>query len=349
MLNVVVASDDNYASLLLISVTSLLENNSDFECINVYVLDDNLSQYNKNRINNLKNTYSCNIFFIKIKQLDSLDINLFALEKDLTGTSLTTYARLFMPSLLPKDIDKLLYLDCDSLIVGSFKELWQMDISEYYCAAVLGTMNNNILKLYGFDEEDSYINAGFLLVNLKKWREDNVEEKFLEFLANNQGRFFYHDQGVINDVFKHKIKIIEPKYNLQYFFQYYDYDLARKYRGIDTDYYTKEIVDESRENPIFLHFCGHEYERPWNNQYHKYSRLFKEYAEKAGCDDVICYIESPSLKAKLFYKATDNNLLKFILKLIPKKLVKNIIDKGSTENYRKYSLKARESLNENDK
>lgn len=346
MLNIVFASDDNYVSLLMIAAISLLENNvKDFDLINIYILDDGISKSSKQKINSLTDKYSCKINFIKTKDLNSLNINIVDLEKKYTGVSLTTYARLFLSSLLPDDLNKVIYLDCDAIIMDSFKDLWGMDITDYYCAGVLDTMNETIKGLYGFNESDEYINAGFLFVNLEKWRNDNVEQLFIKFLYEHQNEFYYHDQGVINNVFKNRIKIVEPKYNLQFGFQYYDYDLARKFRGIRTEYYTKKIVDESRDNPVFLHFCGHEFDNPWRNKDHKYNAEFIKYAKLANCEDIINYVEAPSLKSKLFYKGVGNPFINLILKIIPANIVRRIIVKNGIANYKKQKSKVIASFN----
>lgn len=341
MLNVLFAADNNYASFLKISLISLLENNTDdFDHINVYILDDGINNKNKRKIINLTSNYSCSITFIETKKLDKMDFNVLGLERNLNKSSLTTYARLFMSTLLPENIDKIIYLDCDSLIVDSYKELWKLDISNYYCAGVLDGINTSIKEKLGFKKEDEYINAGFLLVNLEKWRKNNVEETFIKFMVENQHKFYQHDQGVLNNVFKKKILIVEPKYNLQIYFQTLDYDLARKYTCMETKYYTKEIVDECRKHPVFLHFCGPNYDRPWFNKYHPYAELFKKYAIKANCEDVITYINELPLKAKIFYKGMNNILIRLTLKIIPTFLVRRLINKNALKGFEKQNKKA---------
>lgn len=162
MLNVVFAADDNYASFLSISLNSLLEHNStDFDHINVFILDDGISEENKAKITSLTKNYSCSISFIETKKLDEMDFNVLGLERNLNKSSLTIYARLFISTLLPKDVDKILYLDCDSLIVDSYKELWNLEISNYYCAAVLDGINTSVKEKLGFKKDEIYINSGF--------------------------------------------------------------------------------------------------------------------------------------------------------------------------------------------
>ena len=189
MLNIVFASDDNYVPLLGVAITSLIKNNQDdFDKINIFILDDEISENNKKRLEKLVDNPNHILIFIKTKKLDDLKINLLHMYKNL-HISFTNYARLFMADLLPKDIDKVIYLDCDGLIVDSLNEVWNANIDDYYCGAVLAGMSDAHKQYLGFKLDDSYFNSGFLLVNLKKWRQDNVEEKFIQFMVENQNKF----------------------------------------------------------------------------------------------------------------------------------------------------------------
>lgn len=330
-MNIVLASDDNYVPLLTISIVSLLENNyKDFDEINVFILNDGITNQNIEKIKNILNKYNCNISFIKTKNIENLNLNIVSLERD-NIASFTTYSRLFIGSLIPDNIDKIIYIDCDILNVYSLKQLWEEDISDYYCAAVLDCCNTTIQEMLGISEEDNYINAGMLYINLKKWREDNVEEKFIEFMMNNQNRFYQHDQGIINNVFKGKIKIISPRYNLQGYFQYMSYKVSKKFSCIDNEYYSKEIMDDARKNPIFLHFCAADFFRPWQNEKHPYANLYRKYAKLANFESVIDYTANFNGKQRLFQKLSENKIGDFILGLTPYSLVKNVINKNAVK------------------
>ena len=330
-MNIVLASDDNYVPLLTISIVSFLENNSnEFNEINVFILDDGISKQNIDKINNILNKYKCNVVFIKTKNIEHLNSKIVSLEKD-NIASFTTYSRLFIGSLIPDNIDRIIYLDCDILVVNSVKQLWDEDISDYYCAAVLDCCNTTVQKMLGISEGDNYINAGILYVNLKKWREDNVEEKFIEFIMNNQNRYYQHDQGIINNTFKNNIKIISPKYNLQGYFQFMSYKVSKKFSGIDNEYYSKEIIDEARKNPVVLHFCGSNFFRPWKNENNHYTNLYKKYAKLADSESVIDYSVNFNNKLKLFQNLSKIRIGNFILGLTPYSLVKNVLDKNAVK------------------
>ena len=330
-MNIVLASDDNYVPLLTISIVSFLENNcNEFDEINVFILNDGISKQNIEKISNSLYKYNCNIDFIKTKNIEHLNSKIVSLEKD-NISSFTTYSRLFIGSLIPDTIDKIIYLDCDILVVDSVKQLWDEDISDYYCAGVLDCCNTTVQKMLGISEEDNYINAGMLYVNLKKWREDNVEDKFIEFIMNNQNRYYQHDQGIINNTFKDNIKIISPKYNLQGYFQFMSYKVSKKFSGIDNEYYSKEIIDEARKNPVFLHFCGANFFRPWKNEKNHYANLYKKYAKLADSESVIDYSVNFNIKLKLFQNLSGIKLGDFILGLTPYSLVKNVLNKNAVK------------------
>jgi len=317
----------------------LLENNEkDFDCINIFIIDDGINISNKNKILELTEKYNCKITFIQ-PNFDSINI---LMPHHLN--SFTTYSKLFISTILPDNIDKIIYLDCDSLILGSYKELWNLDIDNYYCAGVLDIVSEDIKKLFWYLDVNSYINAGFLLINLKKWREDLIEERFIDFLSKNYGKFYFVDQGVINLVFDGKIKVVEPKYNLMCYFQFLDYDLAKNFSGIENEYYSKEIVDESRKNPVFLHFIRGGLNRPWNNKNHKYNEEYVKYAKLVGCESVIHYIKSPALFAKLSFKSENNKLLKFFLKLIPKNIFLNYEKKKTVDCFKYLEKKANDAV-----
>ena len=75
------------------------------------------------------------------------------------------------------NLDKIIYLDCDSIIADSLEDLDNIDISDYYIAGVQDTVTNFFKTSIGLNKDDRYINAGMLVINLKKWREDKIEEK----------------------------------------------------------------------------------------------------------------------------------------------------------------------------
>ena len=215
ILNVLFSSNDDFCPYLGVSLYSFLKYNHDeFEKINIFIFDDNIDKSNKEKLNQISNQFNQDLIFIKVSDIQSKFENKLDLMEKEGITSITTYNRLFASSIL-KDIDKLLYLDADSLIFGSFKELWGFNLDEFYIGAVEDLLSIDIVKTnIGMESSKGYVNAGFLLINLKKWREVNIEEKFLDFQTKTHDKFIFHDQGIINGVCKDHILYLHPKYNL---------------------------------------------------------------------------------------------------------------------------------------
>ena len=185
-LNVVYSSDNNYAQHVGVSMISLFENNKDFNNINIYLIENNISLQNKNRLESICEKYNRKIKFISFDEFSKkLKLNM-----EITQFLLVHMLDYFYLAHIEESIDKIIYLDCDSIINGSLSDLWNTDISEYYVAGVCDTVSDNTKIRINMDLYSSYINSGMLLINLKKWREESIEKKFIEFINLYTGKYF---------------------------------------------------------------------------------------------------------------------------------------------------------------
>lgn len=316
LLNVLFASNEAFAPYLSVAMYSLLENNSkDFDKINIFVFDDGITEQSKDKLVSVSDAFNGEMQFIPLTNIQEIIGNkIHSMEKEGVD-SLTTYARLFASSALP-NVDKLLYLDADSLILGSFKDLWDLDMGDNYIGGVEDLFNiDYIKKEIGLEKHNKYINAGFLLINLKKWREVDIEAKFIEFLIDHSDRFIFHDQGIINGVCKDKVLYIDPKYNLISLFHGIPYKKAIKMAGIP-GYYDEATVKNAQKNPVFLHFSGGVLNRPWSNKNQPYYKLYYEYVAKTPFDGEV-ELADIAFKDELFYMFYQSRILTWGLNLIP--------------------------------
>lgn len=275
-LNIVYSTDNNYAQHTGVSICSLLENNKQFDTINIYIIENNISNENKEKINKIVYRYRRNIKYIDFKKCkDKLNLNME------WKISLSSYARLFIASLLPKNVEKVLYYDCDTVIVDSLDEIWNINIDEYYIAAVQDTVKNSTKTAVGIDKKYKYINSGMLLINLKKWREEKVEEKFLTFIKEHNGNVIHHDQGVINGVLYKKIKIISPRFNLMTVYYTMTREEMFKYYGMEGKFYSELEIKEAIDKVVYIHYTPGFTSRPWikgckhprKDEYWKYLKM----------------------------------------------------------------------------
>ena len=68
ILNVMYLTDNNYVVFAGVSIISLFENNKDIENINVYVIDDSISEKNKKIYLDIANKYKRNIIFLDLSK-----------------------------------------------------------------------------------------------------------------------------------------------------------------------------------------------------------------------------------------------------------------------------------------
>ena len=309
-LNVVYSTDDGYVQHLAVSLLSLLENNKNIEDIQVYILDNEISFKNKKELEKICNGYQRKIDFIPINEaLSKIKLN--------TDFSISSYARLFMGSFI-KD-DKALYLDCDTLVLGSLKRLIETDIDEYYVAAVQDTVSKELRYAVDVPDKYQYVNAGILYINLKKWREDNIENLFKECISKHNGNVPHHDQGTINSVCKDKILVLDVRYNL--------YDTAIFYKAKEfkkmfdlKKYYTQSELEEARVNPIIIHFTPAHYGRPWFEKCtHPFKNEYRTFLKKTKwADNIIKEVDGTK-------KSGRRKIKQILYKVLPFNIYCNLI------------------------
>ena len=134
---------------------------------------------------------------------------------EIRNISKACYNRLMIPWVIP-NYDKIIYSDVDIIFKGDISELYNTDLKDALVAGVGGSVwNKGIIKKYlqkiNADSEE-YINSGFLLINSKLQREENLKERYLTL---SRKKFLYQDQDIINLVCKGKIKKLPNSYNVK--------------------------------------------------------------------------------------------------------------------------------------
>ena len=214
--NICYSLDSHYVEQLAVSMSSVLSNSNEDENINFYILDGGLSDTEKANIELLKKIKNFSIEYIKINQEDFKVCPLLK-EKDKKYSSyhvtLPTYFRFKLPSLL-KNIDKILYIDCDVIVRTSLKGLFKENLNNKALAMVVDAESKKEAKRLNLKR---YYNAGVMLINLDFWRKNNVEEKLFNYAKNNSDKILWQDQDIVNIVLEDRIKNISEKWNFQYF------------------------------------------------------------------------------------------------------------------------------------
>ncbi len=257
---IVYASDDKFAEILGISIISLFENSKDMQEIIVYILDSGISAVNKRKIESIFKKYKRGIpGWIKAKNI-SKEISM---EVSADRGSLSQYARLFISSLLPGDIKKVLYLDCDILVLKSINKLWNLDLHGKTIAALMDAFSRHYRVNIGLKPYDVMFNSGVMLVDLQKWKKQKIEEKLLNFISERNGNIQQGDQGALNAVLSNDTYCFEPCFNSVSIYFDFSYDELLVYRKPPAFYKRSQIKNAVTE-PYIVHFTtSFLSKRPW--------------------------------------------------------------------------------------
>jgi len=296
------ATDENYIPFTGISMTSLFENNKEFDRITVYILDNGIQAKGREALCAIARQYRRELDFLDCSELHLwLGENVIRMFQNCeTNVPITSYARLFLPQLLPETVDKILYLDADSLILGQYQKLWNMDCSKYAVMGVLDNVSKAAREKIEISTDSNYINAGMILMNIKRLRELRFIDAVTAFIEKHNGRVYHHDQGVINGVLNKEIGILPPEYNMLSFA--YDHNSVRDtvYMYGIPRYYTQEEMDKAKSTPVFVHFTEGYLQRPWiAHCKHPVQQEWMNYKAKTIWNDMPIQPDRRSRKLKL--------------------------------------------------
>lgn len=206
-----------------------------------------------------------------------------------------SYFRLYLTDILPASIDKVLYLDGDLIVRHSLKELWDVDLSGYALAAVpdMREATTDRFDGLGYSRSLGYFNAGVLLINLAYWRRHEAIKIFGEFLRDRWETIRFHDQDVLNYVFREQKVMLPIKFNLQdgYLWETPEYDCSR---------YEEEVI-EARKDPVIVHFAGEI--KPWKYSCspNPFRSTFFKYQKMTKWKGVSIDERSNSMKVRNFF------------------------------------------------
>jgi len=286
--------DNNYTLPTIVAMTSMLENVQKGTEYKYYLLvSGDFTQENKQKILSLKEKY-------KSKQFDINFIDMKDEFKDAKQSRLgaAAYYRLVLPNLL-SHYDKCVYLDGDTIVNKDLSEFFNIDVKDYYVGGVKdfdhGDWHHKNLAVLGIDNS-WYINSGVLLMNLKKLRDDKIENKFKWLFKDKLEYCGFADQDILNACCYGKIKLLSQKYNAMC-----------------------EV-----ENPVIRHFAGN---KPWKNFGAFLAEKWWEYAVKSGFYDKVpkaLEIKKKILEVRNNPKSSANKTLEDGIYTISSKLAPNM-------------------------
>lgn len=277
ILNVVYSFDDGYAQHAGVSILSLLENNRDIDEINVYIIDNSIEKINKERLNSIIEHFRRTITYL----------DLYELTKDLcvnTQFNRSAYGRIFISEVL--SLDEILYIDSDTVINHSLKELLEIDMTNYLVAGVQDTVNPYYLYMIDLNSCSRYINdGGIIILNLALWRKKKIMQQCVDFIVKFDGNPPHNDQGTINYVCRNAIKILPANYNVMNpMFNFSSKQIQDLFKM--KKYYSQQEVNDAISNPVVIHYTDEFFNRPWFiNCTHPLKQTYLDYLKKSPWAD----------------------------------------------------------------
>ncbi len=271
---IVLAADNNYRYPLMVTMLSAIMNadtNTEYQFI--ILISDEFEVNSKKMINELLQQYNMPeaIFYNMGKSYDEIKMQI-------KHISHATFYRLQLPKLLKK-IEKCIYLDVDIVVKKDLKEFFNIDMEDKYIAGVKAAgyyypeekkeKNMQMLEIATFDQ---YINAGVLILNLKKMREDNLSAVFQQLLEKN---FPSQDQDILNAACYNHIKILPIKYNAMTKYNVGEKDAYDEIECLPICY-TREEWNEACESPVIIHYADRW--KPWQDLRGQFVEEWWEYA-----------------------------------------------------------------------
>jgi len=278
LIHIACAIDNAYAKHCACMILSLLDHcPSDVqERLQIHIITDGLE---KGELRKFKRTVR-NKCVLKFYTIDNSVLKDAPLSHHLT---LSTYYRILLPRILDENIEKVLYLDSDLIVRHDINELWNVNVSSDYIVASREYIPQSHLNNIRMSENSKYFNAGILLINLRKWREEAISNALIEFIAKNPEKLTFHDQDALNIYFENNWVELSKIWNVpSYFYDPVDYSM---YFECGIESYLECIV-----RPKIVHFTGSL--KPWYSQsIHPYKYEYFQYLKQTEWKENIGFRE----------------------------------------------------------
>lgn len=289
-------TSDEYAPYAGISLTSLFESNKDMKHLKIFLLVYDISNINKEKFLLLGKKFDREIEFIYVNEMISYLQSEYNISK--FNGSCVGYTRMYPHKIFPDYVERILYLDADTIIVGNLEELDKMDMNGYamsMCENLVfeldpdGLAENERLAL---ERTGKSYNNGVILFNIPEYRHLNIEKCIDQEMRKGE-KYIFAEQSILNCALPQGcVKILPMIYNssLNIYSKREIKDVIRILGEIYAD--EKDLIS-AENSPIVVHYLGTT-SRPWfTESTSRKKNLYLKYKEASPWKDE---------KQKSFYK-----------------------------------------------
>ena len=256
-LRVIYASDDGYVGLAAISAVSLLKYNPGAQ-INLlgYKLKPASIELIRLRVEQHGGSFCHFDVTPLISKLELLKISHY--------TSYAIFARMFIPELIRTN-DRVLYLDCDTLVTDRLDDLMNLELHGHAFALALDAIHPAYRKVISLPPDKAYYNSGVMLMDLAAWRSHDCSTRFMEELTHPHGRVILPEQDVIARTMDDEVEPLPSRWN----------------------FLSQFILQRRKDTPAIYHFSGNTLGRPWfTSSKHPLREAYRQAAAEAGLPEV---------------------------------------------------------------
>ncbi len=268
--NVVYITDNKYATPTYVSMKSMKQNKAPDVYYYVHIICDSINPQNKNRFMSLE----ADDFSVRLVDKGTI-LSRFVIKK-VNTIPINSCLKFFIGSIFP-NIDKMIYLDGDTLILKDLYDLYNVDIENKYAAVVkdFKVSTKYATKFFGemAKKNNGYFNSGMMILNLKKIRDEKLNDVLIQYRL--YGINYFADQDSLNACFNGNVLYLDPKYNYLSAYTMYDQKEVCDFYGRNS------ILKES--DIIVYHYAG--LKKPWETNDGEenepvYNQMWKKYLDE---------------------------------------------------------------------
>jgi len=180
------------------------------------------------------------------------------------------YYKLFMPVILPRFVERCLFLDVDMIINDDIDSLYHWNLQGHVIAATEDIPDCVVIKeRIGLNKDDLYINAGVMVCDIVKWREMETEKPIFDFIRTVANRIV-NEQDVLALYFKGLITLLPIRWNMVTFYYFREPKIFPKYQS---------ELQAGKRDPGIIHFAAPI--KPWfRDCQHPFKYLYKYFLKK---------------------------------------------------------------------
>lgn len=292
-LSILYQANDYYAPYLGVSLLSLLDWNKHIKDIEIFIIDDGISEENKAKLEETAGMFGRQIFYLETGQMTKM---LEEAEAPTFRGNYATYFKLFALDELPERVERILYVDSDTILRGSLDEMLTFDFGGGSLAMVPAIYHDKYRERVGISHEDLTYNAGIMAFDLKAWRENNCRDRLIRGMREDpQVLSFAPDQSLAIKVLQKDLAQLPLKMNFSTIYTLFTYEeITKMFSSREAELFSQEEIDRAYREIIVYHYIELQVGKPWEaDSVHPKKFLWEEYFRKSLWSDL------PAPKVKL--------------------------------------------------